>query len=285
MTDKSKANRYGIAITNEDVPITDPINLRGSFEHCADIAAETGYDAIELQIRSPLQLDIPRIKQICKERNLAVSSFALGMELSLNKMRSFIVDDAEERRKSINRFLEYIDVSTELGCGVLFARFRGDIPDFSKYDLYYQRFFEAMQEICAVAEKKNVPIYMECINIYITNWLNTIKDNTDFVRKLNSPALKVHIDTHHMNIDEHDMFGAVDYCKDCLGYVHIAETNRSYCGSGNFDFLNFMRKVMSTGYDGYYTVENKPLPDERRSASISLNYLKGLEAAIRALPE
>ncbi|MHB1315460.1 MAG: sugar phosphate isomerase/epimerase family protein [Christensenellales bacterium] len=285
MIEKPKSNRYGIAVTNENVPVTDPINLRGSFEHCADIAAEAGYDAIELQVRTPLELDVAGIRKICRERHLAVSSFALGMELSMNKMKSFIVDDCAERRRSINRFLEYIDVSTELDCGVLFARFRGDIPDFSKYDIYYRRFFEAMEEICAAAEKKNVPIYLECINIYITNWLNTVKDNTDFVKALKSPALKVHIDTHHMNIDERDISGAVDYCRDYLGYVHVAESNRSYCGSGNFDFLSFMRKVMSTGYDGYYTVENKPLPDQKQSAAISLNYLKNLEAAIRSLPE
>jgi D-psicose/D-tagatose/L-ribulose 3-epimerase len=44
--------------------------------------------------------------------------------------------------------------------------------------------------------------------------------------------------------------------KDCLGYVHVAESHRGYLGTGNTDWRKFFDVLARIGYDGPITFES-----------------------------
>ena len=285
MYSNKQCNLYGIAVTLEDVSLREPIAIRGSFERCCDIAAEIGYDGIELQMKDPRSLDAISMKKICNERGLRISALATGMECRYNGF-NLTHDDRSVVKASIERMKEYVDLAEIWETLPIIGFMRGNMAnpsDLKSRDMYCNRLKEALLEVLEYAEKKGVTLIMEAVNMYITNWMNTIRENTDFIRSIGSPNLLLHIDTHHMHIDERDMATAVEYCKDIIGYVHISDSNRLYPGGGTFDFKSFMSLVMSSGYDGFYTLEVLPVPSQLEAAKIGLKCIKTVEDSVRAV--
>ena len=280
----NQANKYAIAVTKENVDSRAPIVFRGDIERCADLAKQYGYDAIEIQMRDPEKMNVESVKKICDERGLGISGIATGMEYTMNGY-SMIDDDPIKRKAAVERFREYIAVGKIWNCSVVFGLLRGVLPDGADKDYYYRRLCDDLGDVLKTAEKENVTIVTEAMNIYCTNWINTVAENVQFIKDIGSPALKLHIDTHHMNIDEDNMRCPV-YCgAPYLGYVHLADGNRLYPGGGCIDYLTFMKDVMETGYDGYYSVECVPTPSQEACAKHAITYIKHLEAAIRSLPQ
>ena len=281
---QQQTNRYGIAASLELEKPKAPMSLRGDFERICDIAAEIGYDGIELQMRDPNKIDAVGMKHICDERGLQITSMATGKEAHYNGF-CLTHDDPKVRKQTVARLKEYMDLAAYWGAIPSLAFLKGNLSDPCQYDVCYSRLVEGLKEICEYAEKRQAVFALEAVNLYIINWMNTIRENTDLIREINSPSLKLHIDTHHMHIDEHNMEQAVDYCEDIIGYVHLSDSNRLFPGGGSFNFLRFMEKVMSTGYNGFYTLEVMPVPSQVESAQFGLEYIKAIEMQIRNVPE
>ncbi|MHB1315022.1 MAG: sugar phosphate isomerase/epimerase family protein [Christensenellales bacterium] len=276
-------NKYGITVSTEIEKYRTPTNLTGEFERCLDIAKQTGYDAVEIQTKDYEKLDVIRMKQLCDERSLAIAALSVGKEATHNGY-NFSDENEKNRQASIRRFMEYIELSRCWGATLIIGYLRGNLPDQTKYEQYYNRLYDSLKILSADAEKKQVVMVLEAFNIYVMDWMNTIADNMAMIRDVNSPNLKIHIDTHHINIDETGIDESVEQCKDIIAYIHLSDSNRLYPGGGHFDFLRFMKKTMRLGYGGYYTMECFPFPSQQECAAISLNYIKGIEMAIRALP-
>ena len=279
----NKPNKYGITVTTEKVKYRTASNLSGEFERCADIAKKAGYDALEIQTVDYEKKDVVNMKRICDERGLAISAVSVGMEASKNGY-NFSDKNEANRKASVRRFMEYIELSRYWNASLVIGYLRGNLPDYDEYDLYYNRLLDSLQILSMEAEKKQVTMVLEAFNIYIMDWMNSIADNTSLIKAVNSPNLGLHIDTHHINIDETGIDESIEYCKELIAYVHLSDSNRLYPGGGHFDFLRFMKKLMRLGYDGYYTMECFPFPSQEECASIGLQYMKGIEAAVRALP-
>ncbi|MHB1316072.1 MAG: sugar phosphate isomerase/epimerase family protein [Christensenellales bacterium] len=281
---KKQVNLYGIAASLEPEKQKAPVPLRGDFERICDIAAEIGYDGVELQMRDPHRMDAVGMKRIAEERGLKIIALATGKEAHINGL-CLTHDDPKVRKATIARMKEYADLAAYWGAIPSIAFLKGNLSDPSQYDVCYNRLVESFKDICEYAEKKQAVFAVEAVNLYIINWMNSIKENTDLIRDVNSPSLTIHIDSHHIHIEEHNMEQAVEYCRDVLSYVHLSDGNRLFPGGGSFPFLNFLERVMATGYQGFYTMEIVPVPSQVESAQIALEYVKALEAQIRNIPD
>ena len=65
----------------------------------------------------------------------------------------------------------------------------------------------------------------------------------------------IHLDTHHMNIEEDDMVSPVREVGDRLGSVHIGENHGGFLGSGQIDVPEFFAALGDIGYEGPVTLE------------------------------
>ena len=91
---------------------------------------------------------------------------------------------------------------------------------------------------------------IEAVNRYESNVVNTLDDARWIVEQVGSDALFVHMDTFHMNIEEHDCADAIARNIDAIGHVHIGESHRGYLGSGSVDFPTYFRALAANAYDG-----------------------------------
>ncbi len=269
--------KFSLSIATEPLASAAPVIFRGDLYEIIDKAKKIGYDAVELQLRDPAKIDGKAVAAYCASRGMGISAIATGLEYSLNHL-SMIDEDPAGRMKMRERLFEHTDLAQQLGCPVIIGCVRGNIPDGGDPGKYLGILREEMLALADYAAPKDVTIVLEAINLYVNNYLNTVKETCDFIDSLGRENVKLHIDTHHMIIEEYDMLGAVRYAGKRIGYVHLSESNRWYPGAGSIgiDYLGILQILRETGYDGYCDFEVVPKPDEDTCAVKALDYLHRL---------
>lgn len=272
--------QYGVTAALEELPLTQPVTLRGSIEELCDTAKEIGYDALELHIRDPKRYDGGKIRKTAEARDLRIAAVANGMELTVGGL-SLIDDDPERRAAAVARVFEHVDFAAELGARLIVGIMRGNIPPKADRKTYLARFAQSLERICAYAEGKQVEVALESILRYISNYLCGVAETMDFICGLGYKNLSLHIDTHSMAVEEQNLERSILYCRDKpLGYVHYSDNNRMYPGGGALDFRALTRALADIGYDKYITVECLPCPTAEESARRAFAYMKSIESIV-----
>ena len=99
----------------------------------------------------------------------------------------------------------------------------------------------------------------------------------DFITRHDLDQFFVHLDTFHMNIEEHNPYEAIRKCGKKLGYFHVADNTRRYPGSGQLDFKRILAALYEIDYDGYIAVECIPDPDRETTARKAIEHLIACE--------
>lgn len=272
--------KYGISCALEPQPLRQPVILRGDIRSVTSTAGELGYDGVELFIRNPGQYDVKEMLGAAEAAGVEYCGIATGMEYNLNHL-CLISDDAAVRRSAIDRLKEHLDLGAALRCPVVVGIMRGNIPDFNRYAEYEDRLSDALRELNTYASECGGEIVVEAILRYINNYLNSVPETADYLRRLNLDHVKLHIDTHSMALEDPDFVKSVKETADVLRYVHFPDSNRGYPGAGNIDFKPIMGALMDAGYEGYIDLECQPYPSERECGRRGLLYLKNLESILQ----
>lgn len=271
--------RYGIVCALEPLPDSKPAILRGDMEAMAETARIIGYDAIELHIRNPLNYKAHALRKAADDQGLSFCAISTGLELLSNGL-SLISDDPSVRSAAVRRLREHIDLAAVLDCLVVIGSMRANIDDPRQRPRYEGYLTEALLSLAEYARTRGVGLVFESIMRYINNYLNTVPETSDYLRRLNQPNLNLHIDTHSMIVEDPDLPAAIRYCRQNLGYVHFSDSNRRYPGGGNIDFKSIMKTLKEIGYRGTVACECVPWPDPVRCAQMSLDYIRALETCI-----
>jgi len=268
--------RYGVTCSLNEVSAAAPITLSGSIEQLCGQAKEIGYEGLEIQLADPLQYDWNHIRKVTEEYGLEIVAFATGREMSENNL-CLISEDASVRRAMVSRIKEHIDCAKIVGSPVIVGSVRSKLagrPDPDRAENYHR---EAILELADYARGQNVTILIENILSWISDYLNTMAQVTDFVTSLNRDNVKVHLDTYSMNMEDNDIYGSIRYCAKVLEYVHFSDTARLYPGGGNIDFKAFMKALAHIRYQGWITIECVPYPTAFDCAKNGYEYMKAME--------
>lgn len=266
--------KYSVAAA-EKISDQAPVLFRGDLYTAIVKAKKMGYDALEIHLRSAKEVDGNKMSDYCIKHGFNISALATGLAYVLDKL-SLIDDDDGVRQAAIATLKDHIDLSAKFGSSVIIGSMRGVIPDYNEYNKYELRLKEGLSHLIEYAEEKNVVLVLEAINRYETNFLNTIEQTKDFIDKIGSKLLKIHIDTFHMNIEDADMAQSIRNCKEKLGYVHFADSNRRYPGAGHIEFEKILTALKDVGYEGYVSMECLPYPDPDKAAEMSLKHIKSI---------
>lgn len=276
---------YGIQCALEDLPTRFPSVLRGTFSEVTDQAAQAAYDGVELYIHTPAEHNGAAYRSQAADKGLSFASICTGLEL-LHHGLGLTSDDQAIRTRAVDRLKEHLDLAAELQCALVVGTMRGNIATPAAISETRDRLAAALQELADYAEPLGVPIVVENILQYISNWLCTMDDVGAFIEGLGLPGVKIHADTHSMHMEDPDPFAAVRKWGPLIGYVHFSDSNRGYPGAGAIDFKAHFHALMDSGYSGWITIEAQPFPTGVECAQRGLDYLKHLEAAatIERLP-
>ena len=270
--------KYGVQVGLQELPERMPVVFRGTLEDVAKRSKEAGYDAMELYICNPAQYSAAEFNKIAADNGLKYSGICTGLEKIFNNL---CVTDADPavRAKAVDRLKEHLDFGAAIGCPVVVGTMRGNIPSWGERRVYLDRLAECMQQLNAYAQANGGELLIENILQYVSSYLNTLEEVGTFIRELNLPRVKMHIDTHSMFMEETHPYDAVRKFGDIIGYVHFSDSNRAYPGAGVVDFKAYYHALMDINYQGYIVSEYQPYPTEMDSAVRGLQYMKLMERA------
>ena len=269
--------KHSVAIANKAPYKRCPFLFVGDIFDSIDKAEQIGYDAVELHLENPDDIDDGQLSDHCEQSGMWVSSFATGTCALLNKV-DFINPDKSVRDRAVELVSGFIKKAAPYKAGIIIGDMRGNLPENEDNVPYLERLADSMLRLTEVAEANDVNILIETINRYEKNYMNRVEELLEFKEKLGSSHVKMHLDLYHMNIEEPNMLDAIRMCKGELAHVHLADNTRSYPGQGALDFKTLLEAIEDTGFSGYYTLECLPIPNGHMAAAGSLAYLKALFA-------
>ncbi|MGD2165131.1 MAG: sugar phosphate isomerase/epimerase family protein, partial [Anaerolineae bacterium] len=101
---------------------------------------------------------------------------------------------------------------------------------------------------------------VEVVNRFEQFLLNTCEEALAYVEAVESPNLKIMLDTFHMNIEE-DLIGeAIQRAGSALGHVHVGENNRMPPGYGHIPWGEVGNALRTIDYQGYVVMEPFVVP-------------------------
>ena len=261
-----------------------PLLFAGDLNLGIDMAANLGFDGVELNLLDSARLDQDAILSRVSALGLQVPSIGTGQsyfheDLSLANPSPQIQAAVRERLRG------HIEFAGKLGAAVVLGSIRGklqgDSPD--ERDASYRIAVDAVQELAEFAAPRGVHLTIEPINRYETNFVNTIQEALDFMGAVGRPNLGVLADTFHMNIEEPNIVESLERAGNLLFHVHYADSNRYAVGMGHLDFAEITNTLNGIGYDGYLSAEIIPVPSSLEAARCWMQSIRPLITRQRSM--
>jgi D-psicose/D-tagatose/L-ribulose 3-epimerase len=76
------------------------------------------------------------------------------------------------------------------------------------------------------------------------------------IKAVGSPALKLHLDTFHMNIEQKNQGDAIRKAGKLLGHFHACGSDRGTPGGDHIDWKNIAKALKAIGYKGDVVIES-----------------------------
>ena len=113
----------------------------------------------------------------------------------------------------------------------------------------------SLTELGAHAASEGVDVLFEPLKRYEDHMVNRLDQGAVIVRAVGSDAVKLVVDTYHMNIEEDDPPTAVREAGALVGHVQLGDSARWQPGTGHVDFAAIVDALHDIGFRGWLALE------------------------------
>lgn len=244
------SNRIGINSFLFTSPFTnDSVALFKTFK-------KWGFDTVELPIEDPSHIDPALVRKALDAAGLACGSVCacMGPDRDLR-------GTPEQQKTGLTYLKALIDQMVILGCPSLIgpvysAVGRADAVPEKEYKKQWATVVRHLKTISKYAEKKGVQICLEPLNRFETDFINTCDQGLKMLEDVGSPALKLHLDTFHMNIEEKNQAAAILKAGKALAHFHACGSDRGTPGNDHIDWAPIAKALRKIRYQGDVVIES-----------------------------
>ena len=215
-------------------------------------AAAAGYAFLELPVRAPQTVDADAIARILADAGLTCTASFIHTPAT-----DIAGDDTDVAAKGEALMIEALAKARDLGSSRLVGAWHSSLAkhDRPRGAAGRQRAIDILARVAGRARDMGLVMCCEALNRYESNFVNTAAQALALIEAIGADNLTVHLDTFHMNIEEADPAAAIRACGRRLGYLHVAENDRGYLGTGSIDFGAIFRALADIGYGGPIALE------------------------------
>jgi len=232
-----------------------------------------GYNGVELAIRDPSLINWNHLEEELNFSGLVVPAIGTGQAYVEEGLR-FSSPSAEIRKKAIHRLKSHLPLAKRLQAGVIIGLLRGKVEKNEDFGKGYAWMIDSLRACCEAAEKEGIKLWVEPLNRYETNLINTIEEGIVLLDQICSKNLGLLPDTFHMNIEEPVIEESLRKANPYYKHIHFADSNRWPPGFGHIDFKSILHLLNEIGYSGFISIECLPRPDPDEAARGAIDYLK-----------
>ena len=215
-----------------------------------------GFDSVEIAVEHESHIDPAYIKSELDRNGLVCGTLcgAFGPGRDLRGSR-------EEQESSLAYIQQLIDMMATLGASTLVGPIysavgRAELIPERDRAAQWQLVVEHLKQVCRYAERQGKEIAIEPLNRFETDFINTCGQALRMVEDVGSPALGVHLDTFHMNIEEKDPAKAVLQAGSKLDHFHACGSDRGTPGNDHTDWESIAAALKSIGYQKHVVIES-----------------------------
>lgn len=215
-----------------------------------------GFDSVEIAIEDPGHINPALVKRELDRHGLVCGSvagcFGPGRDLR---------GSPTEQKAAMTYVLALLDQMTVLGCPTLIGPLYSSVGRASavppaEYKRQWRSVVKNLRPLCACAGNRRQQICLEPLNRYETDFINTCQQALQMIHDAGSPALKLMLDTFHMNIEEKSLADAIRQAGRHLGHFHACGSGRGTPGKDHTDWKSIARALKGIRYDGDIVIES-----------------------------
>ncbi len=215
-----------------------------------------GFDTVELPIESPEHIDPAKVRAAADKAGLAIGTVCACMGPGRDFRGS-----ASDQRTAMAYCKTLIDQMVVLGCPSLIGPVYSVVGRIGAHDdaekkAHFKLVVSNLKVLAAYAESKGVQICVEPLNRFETDFLNTCDQGLKLIQAVKSPALKLHLDTFHMNIEEKNQAAAIVKAGRHLAHFHACGSDRGTPGNDHIDWKPIVAALRKIKYDGDVVIES-----------------------------
>lgn len=129
------------------------------------------------------------------------------------------------------------------------------VPDGFDHEKAKEQFISSAKKIAAMASKYDISLALENLNSTETNFITTIEDALDVVKKVNHKNLRLCVDVYHM-LKEGESPSSILKAKGYVIYCEVAEKEgRTPPGVHGDDFRPYFEALKKVGYSDKIMIE------------------------------
>jgi D-psicose/D-tagatose/L-ribulose 3-epimerase len=215
-----------------------------------------GFDAVEIAIEDPSLFDPAKVKAELDRQKLACCAICgiFGPDRDLR-------GNAEQQSTCLDYLRFAVDAAVVLQAPVIIGPSYSSVGRTAAYTaaekkVQWRTAVKNFKTICAYAQPKGISFAIEPLNRFETDFINTCDQALKMVADVASPALKVQLDTFHMNIEEKDSAAAIRRAGKHLGHFHACGCDRGTPGNDHIDWPNIAKALKAVRYDGAVVIES-----------------------------
>ena len=215
-----------------------------------------GFDGVEIAVENPADIDPAFVKAQLDRHGLVCTSvcacFPPGRDLR---------GTHAQQRASLVYMRRLVDLAEVLGTDIVMgplysATGRADAVPAAEYQRQWRTVRGHLKTLCAYAQARGKRICLEPLNRFETDFLNTVEQGMQMIREVNSPALKLLLDTFHMNIEEKNPADAIRRAGKQVGHIHASASDRGTPGNDHVDWPGVAQALKDIRYAGAVVIES-----------------------------
>jgi D-psicose/D-tagatose/L-ribulose 3-epimerase len=215
-----------------------------------------GAQLVELAIVEPASVSVSKLKTALAssrlEQPVICGAFGSGRDLR---------GSPSEVANTTQYVSELIEIAHALGakivCGPMYSRTgRSGAHTAEERESQLDQIALGLEKLCGKAEDAGITLALEPLNRFETDCINTIEQAVEMIDRVGSDALKIHIDTFHMNIEEADSGAVIRHYAEYIGHVHASASHRGLLGEDQVDWTGVLGALHYTGYQGDIVIES-----------------------------
>lgn len=214
-----------------------------------------GFDTVELPIENPAHIDPAHVKRELDKAGLVCGSICACMgpnrDLRGTPRQQKI---GMKYLTDIIRQMEVLECPSLIG-PVYSETGRADAVPRPEYRRQWKTVVGNLKTLSRFAQDRGLQICLEPLNRFETDFINTCDQALQMVHDVDNPALKIQLDTFHMNIEEKDQAGAIRKAGKHLAHLHACGCDRGTPGNDHIDWRGIAKALKDIGYQGDVVIE------------------------------
>ena len=215
-----------------------------------------GFETVEIPIEDPSHIDPAYVK-----RELDAHGLVCGSACACMGPGRDLRGTPEEQKTTMDYCKTLLDQIVVLDCPSLIGPVysvvgKADAVDPAKQKEEWALVVTNLKQLANYAEDRGRQICIEPLNRFETDFLNTCNQGLKLIKDVGSKALKLHLDTFHMNIEEKFQGPAIRKAGKLLGHFHACGSDRGTPGNDHIDWKSVASALKAIKYKGDVVIES-----------------------------